>query len=75
MLHEWIVHRRSVELAANTGGKERRPSEGEPLTALQPIRQACPGADLEIQAITLQRHLTEKDREVTTGSAIDNQGE
>jgi len=26
-------------------------------------------------AITLQRHLTETDCEVTTGSAVDNQGE
>jgi hypothetical protein len=65
----------TVALATTSGAEGGNAWEGEALTALQRVRQACPGTSLEVRAITLQRHLTEMGREVTTGIAVDDQGE
>jgi hypothetical protein len=56
-------------------GEGANACEGDTLKALQRVRQARPGTSLEVRAIALQRHLTEVGREVSTGIAVDDQGE
>ena len=56
-------------------GESANAQEGEALATLRWVRQACPGTSLEVRAVALQRHLTEMGREVTTGIAVDDQGE